>query len=71
MRARNKRARKGRSNEKRYRISTICDWSGSGVDSEAVGGVWWPSWTDRRTDGWQTMKGSRMQSDEVDTCAWV
>jgi len=53
------------------RCMLICDWSGSGVDSEAVGSVWWPSWTDRQTDGWQTMKGSRMQSDKVDTCAWV
>jgi len=59
--------------EKDIRVgrTPMCDWSGSGVDSEVVGGVWWPSWTDRLTDGWQTMKGSRMQSDKVDTCAWV
>ena len=40
------------------------NWSGSGV--EVIGGVRWSCWTDRRTDGWRTMKGS---GDKVDACA--
>jgi len=27
----------------RVGCTPICDWSGSGVDSEVVGRVWWPS----------------------------
>jgi len=53
----------------RVGCTPMCDWSGSGVHLEVVSGVWRPSWTDRRTDGWRTTKGSRMQSDKVDTCA--
>jgi len=48
----------GGPEEKDVRVgrTPMCDWSGSGVDSEVVGGVWWPSWTDRRTDGGKQRK---------------